>query len=171
MNWDAIGAVGELLGSILVLLTLVYLAIQTRSINKQSKAEARYTFVASMGEINLNIAQNPQTASVWRRGLDSVETLSEDERMQFIMYMGQYTNFWSVMHQLKLDGTLPATQWLVVKNDILSILGSDGGKFFWEHGGRAAFDKDFALFIDTTLEASNQLYDMARMTRKSIDAI
>ena len=30
MNWDAIGAIGQLLGSIAVFVTLVYLAIQTR---------------------------------------------------------------------------------------------------------------------------------------------
>lgn len=30
MNWDAIGAIGELVGSLAVLLTLIYLAIQVR---------------------------------------------------------------------------------------------------------------------------------------------
>ena len=30
MNWDAIGAVGEIIGALAVVLTLGYLAIQTR---------------------------------------------------------------------------------------------------------------------------------------------
>ena len=49
MNWEAIGASGELLGSLLALATLIYLAIQTRSINKQAKADARYAFVNAAG--------------------------------------------------------------------------------------------------------------------------
>jgi hypothetical protein len=169
MNWEAIGAVGELLGSVLVLLTLVYLAVQTRSINRQTKAETLYTFVAAMADINLHIAQNPQTASVWRRGLDDVNSLSEDERMQFFMYMGQYANFWSVMHKLQTDGTLPEDQWLIVRNDLLSILGSVGGLYFWAHGGREAFDQEFVTYVDHVLQTQTKPYDMARMTRENAD--
>ena len=89
MNWDAVGAMGELLGSVTVLITLIYLAIQTRSINRQSQAEARYAFVDAMGEINMVIVQSEANASVWRRGLKSADELTEDKRMQFMMYMGQ----------------------------------------------------------------------------------
>ena len=40
MNWDAIGAIGELLGSVGVLITLVYLAVQIRQ-NTDSLSENR----------------------------------------------------------------------------------------------------------------------------------
>lgn len=166
INWDALGAIGEVLGSFLVLFTLVYLAIQTRSISKQSKTEARYTFVAALGDINLQIAQNPQTASVWRNGLDDVNALTEDERMQFFMFMGQYCNFWSVMFKLDKDGTLPEDQWVIVRNDLVSILGSAGGRHFWDHGGRDAFDDAFASFVDEAMKTGKRSYDMAMMTRE-----
>lgn len=39
MNWEAIGAVGEALGSIAVLVTLIYLAIQIRQNTAQQKRE------------------------------------------------------------------------------------------------------------------------------------
>ena len=34
MNWDAIGAVGEIVGALTVLITLIYLAIQIRQSNR-----------------------------------------------------------------------------------------------------------------------------------------
>src|SRR5262245_22320707 len=37
MNWDAIGAIGQVLGSIAVFVTLVYLAIQVRHAREQSR--------------------------------------------------------------------------------------------------------------------------------------
>lgn len=165
MNWEAIGASGELLGSLMVLATLIYLAIQTRSINKQSKADARYAFVNAVGEINMSIADSVSNASVWRRGLESVDDLNEDERMQFVMFVGQYANLWSVMHQLHLEGILPETQWIIVRNDIRSILGSAGGRFFWEHGGDEAFDAAFTEFVKGELREHGQTYDMVRLTR------
>jgi len=129
-----LGNIGEFLGSIVVLVTLVYLAFQTRNINKQSQAEARYAFVDAMAEINTAIGQSKQTASVWRRGLESTEVLDEDERMQFFMFIGQYTNSWAVMYQLHQDGMLPDTQWQIVRNDLVSVLSSDGGRTFWKTG-------------------------------------
>ena len=163
MNWEAIGAVGELLGSVTVLLTLIYLAIQTRSINKQSKAEARYAFVEAMGEINMVIAQTESNASVWRRGLESLESLTRDERMQFLMYVGQYSNLWSVMHQLYDEKMLPERQWNIVRTDMASILSSNGGRWFWEQGGSMAFDEDFSSFVSKLIESESSKYDMSNM--------
>lgn len=160
-----LGNIGEFLGSILVFVTLVYLAIQTRNINRQNQAEARYAFVESMADINVGIAQSKQTASVWRRGLDSIENLDDDERMQFLMFVGQYANSWAVMHQLHEDRMLPATQWEIVRNDVVSILSSNGGSAFWKGGGEAAFDSGFRQWVNAELAARDQPYDMAGMTR------
>ena len=165
MNWEAIGAVAELIGSITILATLIYLSIQTRSISKQSQAEARYNFVDASAEINMTIAQSKETASVWRRGLDSIESLDEDERMQFFMFMGQYANLWSVMHQLYKEKLVPETQWHIVRGDIASILKSDGGRYFWVHGGVTAFDKPFTEFVEKELVDEDRPYNMADMTR------
>jgi len=40
MNWDALGAAGEIMGSLGVLITLVYLAIQVKQNNAYTKAPA-----------------------------------------------------------------------------------------------------------------------------------
>ena len=40
MNWEAIGAVGEILGALAVFVSLMYLAAQIRGQNKQAKASA-----------------------------------------------------------------------------------------------------------------------------------
>ena len=159
-----LGNIGEFLGSVLVFVTLIYLAIQTRNINKQSQAEARYAFVDAMAEINVGIGQSKQTASVWRRGLESVESLDEDERMQFFMFVGQYANSWAVMYQLYQERMLPDTQWMIVRNDVVSILSSDGGKSFWETGGKTAFDAGFVQWVSDELTAGDRPYDMTRMT-------
>ena len=62
MNWDAIGAVGELLGALVVIATLLYLARQISQTNKISKAAVArelqqkysdlYTLIASDQGIN-----------------------------------------------------------------------------------------------------------------------
>ncbi len=41
MNWEAIGAVGEIVGALAVVLSLIYLAIQVRQNSNMARAESR----------------------------------------------------------------------------------------------------------------------------------
>ena len=43
MSWDAIGAIGELVGAAAVVVTLVYLALQVRQNNRLMQAQHRET--------------------------------------------------------------------------------------------------------------------------------
>ena len=158
-----LGNTGEFISSLVVLITLVYLSIQTRNINRQNQAEARYAFVESMSEINMTIAHSKQASSVWRRGLDSLGNLDEDERMQFFMFVGQYANCWAVMYQLHVDRMLPDLQWQIVRNDIVSILGTKGGKSFWVDGGMTAFNQEFVNWVQKELATGDKPYDMSGM--------
>lgn len=162
-----LGSLGEFIGSITVLVTLIYLAIQTRQINLQGRAEARYAFVDAMAEINMVIAHDKSTASVWRRGLQSADALDDDETMQFFMLVGQYANAWAVMYQLHQDRMLPEDQWTIVRNDLSSILSSPGGRHFWQAGGESAFDVGFVAFVNGELSVGAGPYDMAGMAGKS----
>ena len=45
MNWEAVGAVGEVVAAITVLITLIYLSLQVRSVKEQTSSAAhQYEF-------------------------------------------------------------------------------------------------------------------------------
>jgi hypothetical protein len=152
-------SLAEIIGTVTVVISLVYLAVQVRHGIAQGQAEARYAFVQATSDINMTIAQDKQLASVWRRGLEDPESLDADETMQLWMLMGQYCNAWLVMHQLHEDGQLARNQWQVVRNDIAAILCSEGGRAFWKIG-RGAFDPGFMSFVDNMQAEGQQPYDM-----------
>lgn len=52
MNWDAIGAVGEFVGAITVLATLLYLAQQIRLSNRIAIASSEIEIRNSFGVLN-----------------------------------------------------------------------------------------------------------------------
>ena len=52
MNWEAIGAVGETVGAIAVIISLVYLALQVRSGTRALKTENRDSSFQSLMEFN-----------------------------------------------------------------------------------------------------------------------
>ena len=78
MNWDAIGAIGEVLGAIAVFATLIYLAVQIRqntlAIKGQSIATAT---LISQGE--LQAFMNTSTGDAYHKSLESPESLTTHE--------------------------------------------------------------------------------------------
>lgn len=83
MNWEAIGSVGEIVGSIAVVISLVYLAVQIRHANKQSEIESfRHTWTG-LNQFCDRLSESTQTASIINRGRASLESLNEDEYLVF----------------------------------------------------------------------------------------
>ena len=60
MNWEAIGAISELLGSLAVLATLVYLSFQVRNARDELKHSIRQNNEASSSELLLETLRNPR---------------------------------------------------------------------------------------------------------------
>lgn len=160
MNWNIIAATGEWAGAVAVVASLLYLARQIKLANRQSRAAARYSFLDAYGTANAVIAATTESSSVFRRGLDDGE-LSDDERMQFAVQLGQFLNTWSVMYDLHREGELPENQWDLVRSDMLAAFHTPGGSRFWSTLGRSNAPEDFRGFVDDLLERGGPTYQLS----------
>ena len=64
VNWDAIGAVGEILGAAAVLVTLVYLARQIRQNTRSTRSQSRTRILESLNSDIRNLAED----DIWDLG-------------------------------------------------------------------------------------------------------
>ncbi len=106
MNLSDAAMIAQIAGTVLVVPTLLYLALQVRQNTKQLKAAARYQFVEATGQVNAEVIANKQAASVFRRGLSNYADLDADERIQFPFLIGQHLQIHSVMFELHEDALL-----------------------------------------------------------------
>ena len=83
MNWEAIGAVGEVLGSIAVLATLVYLAVQVRHARSEYVRSISQTRYATIREVISEPMRNPDLLRILVKAdqvmVSDPKTLSELE--------------------------------------------------------------------------------------------
>ena len=105
MNWEAIGAIGQVVGAFAVVISVVYLAVQVRRNTEQLEQQSRQHEFASLVAIEScftqfrsMISQNEQVASVWHRALENLDQLSPEERTQadylFREFFWSWANFW-----------------------------------------------------------------------------
>jgi len=84
MNWDAIGAIGELVGSAAVVITIAYLAIQTKSNTKATQSAAvAQSRLATTGALEA-IANGGESLAVYYTGLRDPDSLEKERRGQML---------------------------------------------------------------------------------------
>jgi len=141
MNLDALGNIGDFVGGIAVIATLVYLAIQIRQNTRQVQQSVELARVAAVKGANmvepstLAVAQDGELARIVREGLADPSCLSPDDRVRFTMWMGAMISSIAVgvTEQTMLglsrdevgDSALPLKGFLV----------TPGGREYWQSWG------------------------------------
>lgn len=90
MNWDAIGAIGEILAAVAVIATLIYLAIQIRQNSQAVQISALRDTTQQWNQWSEVLATSPQLADIVVRGNKSYKLLSEVEAMQYGAYVQMF---------------------------------------------------------------------------------
>jgi len=143
MNWEAISAIGELVGAAVVLITLIYLAVQIKQ-NTAAVATSTYESVMTgFNDINVVVASHPALASLLDRGCQHPSSLNPEEVVQFNFLLRCYANQWWKLFKLHERGSLPVTEW--------SIFAREASQFF-DQPGCKPFRAQNALFADLYTE-------------------
>ncbi len=91
-NWEAIGAIGEILGAIAVLLTLIYLVAQIKQ-NTASVVTATYeSMMSGITDINLVVVGNSELASLPVRGGRDPDSLDYEEALRYAFLLRCWMN-------------------------------------------------------------------------------
>ena len=83
MNWEAIGAVGEIVGAIAVIATLAYLAIQVRQGTNSVQGAAELEASKQFTDWHARITNSLELRTVWDKGAAG-ENLNDAERVQYV---------------------------------------------------------------------------------------
>jgi len=118
MNWEAIGASGEVLGGVLVIATLVYLSIQIRQTNNIALYNAQKGVYAGYDEINKIVA----TDSSIRAVLIKTDKLSANEETQIYALAMIYAALWMSAEQGVKHGQIWKETYLTIARDVSNQL-------------------------------------------------
>lgn len=146
MSWDAIAAVGELLGAGGVIASLVYLASQVRSSGYQARQAAIQSVVNKMNDVwNTMAAAN--TADLWTRGSKGLANLDgESEGVQFSALMLSIFRPYEELYHYWTDGQVDDWTWESISSVCRALMGTPGFEDWWERR-QEWFSADFRKHI------------------------
>ena len=151
MNWEAIGAIAELLSGFGVIATLVYLATQIRQ-NTNSVKESNYRNQTdrSIGHSRF-ISGTPGMMSIYHRGMSNPSALTPEERWQFGTYMYSMFLDFQEGYQLHIKARSDSAYWEPTKYNFLFYLSKPGGNAWWNSQGSKMLDKEFVRYVNSQM--------------------
>lgn len=152
MNWDAIGAIAELVGAAGVIGSLLYLAGQVRMSARASAVESKFEGTALLCNFIDSLIQDSELKDLQLRGIADIESLTKEEYLRFSdMSMKAFWMFSASYFQYK-SGTITDDDFHEVRAVIRYWLRGPGCRLWWEKFGRAALSPSFSEFIDAEID-------------------
>lgn len=130
MNWEAIGAAGEVLGALGVILSLIYLSIQVKSNTKQLRFTASQEIAASLDRGYDPIYSEP-IAKIWQKGHADLKSISEAELTIFDGLMARQIHNVANMLDARESALIPKARADKMYNQFFTKLFSSLGTKQW----------------------------------------
>ena len=141
INWEAIGAIGEIIGAIAVVATLGYLAVQVRHSKEATQANTQSLRSAARIESGrywteevIRMALSPDMASIVSKGMADAKSLPDDERERLAAWYTQHMIAKDYLYHQYMDGFLPEDAWRAQEKVTRGVLQYDSFRRVWDAG-------------------------------------
>ncbi len=146
MNWDAIGAVGEIIGAMAVVASLGYLAIQIRIQNAESRAASVHQVLDSY-QSAVSALLEPELADVWVTAHDDYDSLTPSQRIRFVIYLTVALKSFEDAYFQWRAGRLADDIWHALLTPLTDVASTAAFGHFWKLR-RHHFRDEFADYVD-----------------------
>ncbi len=171
MNWDAIGAIAELLGAIGVIASLVYLATQIRHSRDQMSQNTRALrggsyqhFADSWNQVMNRGMDNPERERAVRLGMLDYTNLSEEDAFRFNFWMNGVGQAFDNAHYQYRVGMLDEERWQKHYGDLRSLFIRVPGVSEWWRAStmRPTMSPEFVALVEEILGEEPERADRAQ---------
>lgn len=148
MNWDAVSAIGELVGALAVVVSVLYLAFQVRGQVREAQLAAIHEVSEGFREGIAATFMDPHLSDLFARGKDDVGVLDEPERIQFIAFIQRNYRVWEDAFYQYKAGRLDEPHWRSMERQYSALLSWPGVRRVWSMR-REYFTPDFMRYVDS----------------------
>lgn len=141
MNWEAIGAVGEVIGALGVVISLAYLATQIRSQNNETKLAAVHEILVGFRE-SLHAFGSGDLAEIFAKANEDYDALTDAEALKLISAIVPMLRLWEEAFIQNDKGRLEDRVWDGINSQCSAYFNYAAFSKIWEVRG-SHFDSEF----------------------------
>ncbi len=146
---ENLGNIGDFIGGVGVVITLIYLATQIRQNTRSLRLSSLQQIMGTSVSINETASTGPIPEILAE--LEMQERLNKKEFAQYLMYIwAMLTHHWQVFHQYE-NGMIDKKVFDAYVMRLQIILNTSLSRGMWRARMKRSFPKDFQEFIDAQI--------------------
>jgi len=149
MNWTKWSSIAEIVSSIAILVTLLYLAIQTQQTADAINSQSRQSLAESAALEQTMYLQNPELSLLI---VDSSIEMSFEQKVQLNSLMILSLSRREFAFRQYQAGVLDEDVWNQEVEIIALALGTERTRSWWNAIGKSGFESDFADAVDLIIQ-------------------
>jgi hypothetical protein len=130
-NWEAISAISQMIGSIAVVFSVLYLALQVHGSTRIAKVAAQDAASTALREVTRPFAENADLARLWRRGLEDLQSMPAEEQARFFHSAYQFLKAFETIHFHHIHGLMDVQIWEGWCGLLRHYIASPGMEYYW----------------------------------------
>ena len=147
MNWEAISAIGQIVGALAVVISLIYLAREIRSNARSARVASERSLVQMLIQFTQQLAEHPHLSELFYRGIHDFESLEGAERMRFSALIVQLFRLYEETYYGQSEGHVAARIWRQAEAPLRDFSGYPGVQAWWRSRSHW-FGEDFANLVN-----------------------
>lgn len=149
MNWEMVVAICEIVGTVAVIISLIYLATQIRQQNRESRIAAMHDISVGFRDSVSKFASEDMSKIIVKAN-SNYEQLSDDEAMRFLILASQMFRAWEEAYIQYQEGNLSERNWLPIQKYYTTLMNAPSLQHAWSLRSHC-FDEEFADFVKTQI--------------------
>ena len=155
MDLTQLANLGEFIGGVAVLVTLIYLAVQVRSGAREQRAASMRESTREMASVLQAISLSGETAEIWRNGMNHFIELGPTERLRFSGLIGHLLRLQEQLYYQVGDGTVEPEVWGGFENQLHDLAAYPGFHDWWPTRENW-YGQRFRRFVDSHIRAEDR---------------
>jgi len=151
MNLDTLGNLGEFLGGVGVVISLVYVALQVRQNTESLRTENYARALDRVAAMQSELSRNGELAQLFSRGVSDLSNLPLQQRIQVTWSLYELFGALEFMYHASRSRALPDEVWNRWAAALAWWLTFPGVQRWWR-ARPTPFTPSFTAFVDATLE-------------------
>jgi hypothetical protein len=148
MDWITIGAITQVIGSLAVIISLIYLAKEVKNGMKSLKTTIRDSSFHNLMEWNYYMISEPDLAWIFQQGCKNIDSLNEKERIRFVHISFSLFKLYENLYLHYLDKSINLETWEFNNIALKAYAIQPGLNFYWEQR-KFLFHPSFQKFVDS----------------------
>ncbi len=153
MTIQDLGSIGELVGGLAVLLSLVYLALQINQNTRSVRSAMSASVSESLSRVTEMLSSQPELARAWYQGRVQYDSLNDEERYRMKMFANTYLRRLENAFYQQERGFVDPDHWQTTERHMVTFMSHPAAQQCWSER-KSLFSDRFVEFVERRISGA-----------------